>query len=253
MYIALLAVLETPSCSVTSEPSAPEGGIEVVRPAASGEGPSGVVEGQVLFAGTEIPRSTRVENTTDPDNCGKIHSLENVLISPASSGIQNAIVSFVDVPLEAGYSAPVSRLILDNRQCRFEPHVAVLTVGSTIEAVNRDAFYHSVHLYGLKRLNVSLHTSKSRLIELPKRPGFLIVKCDVHGWMQAYIRVDRHPFHAVTDEDGRFRIEGIPTGTHPLEVWHEHLGSQEHTVTVQANTTSRLTISFAAQTESERR
>ena len=76
--------------------------------------------------------------------------------------------------------------------------------------------------------------------------------CDVHGWMQAYIRVDRHPFHAVTDRDGRFRIEGVPKGTHLLEVWHEHFGSQEHTVTVEPNAASQLTISFTAQTESER-
>ena len=235
------------SCSVSSEPSAPEGEIEVARPAASAEGPSGIVEGQVLFAGTKILHSTKVENTTDPDHCGKVHSLENIIVSPETRGIKNAIVALADIALSEGYEVPVSRLVLDNRHCRFEPHVSVLTVGSTIEAVNRDPIYHSVHLYGLKQLNVSLHISKSRLIELPKRPGFLIVKCDVHGWMQSYIRVDRHPFHAVTDTDGRFRIEGVPQGTHPLEVWHEQFGSEKRIVTVEPNATSQLTLSFRAQ------
>ena len=250
--MTMLAVLGMLNCSVPPEPSTPEGELEVETLAAPAEGPSGVLEGRVLFDGARIPRSTKIENTTDPDDCGRLHSLENIIVSQASRGIQNAIVSFADVPLAAGYEPPVSRLVLENRQCRFEPHVSVLTVGSTIEAVNSDPIYHSVHLYGLKQLNVSLHTSKSRLIELPKRPGFLIVKCDVHGWMQAYIRVDRHPFHAVTDPDGRFRIAAVPTGTHRLEVWHEHFGSQKHTVTVEANTTSQLTISFTAQTESKR-
>ncbi len=251
-HLTLLAVLATLSCSVSPEPSAPEGEVDVAGPAASAEGPIGVVEGQVLFAGTEIPQGTKVENTTDPDNCGKVHSLENIIVSRDSLGIQNAIVTFADVALPDGYKPPASRLVLDNRQCRFEPHVAVLTVGSTIEAVSSDPFYHSVHLYGLKQLNVSLHTSKSRLIELPKRPGFLIVKCDVHGWMQAYIRVDPHPFHAVTDADGRFRIEGVPKGTHVLEVWHEHFGFQKHTVMVEPNTTFQSTITFTAQQETER-
>ena len=250
--MTMLAVLGMLSCSVSSEPSTPEGELEVARPGAPAEGPSGVIEGRVLFDGARIPYSTKVENTTDPDHCGRLHSLENIIVSPETRGVKNAIVALVDVALPENSEVPASRLVLDNRQCRFEPHVSVLTVGSTIEAVNSDPIYHSVHLYGLKQLNVSLHTSKSRLIQLPKRPGFLIVKCDVHGWMQAYIRVDRHPFHAVTDADGRFRIESVPKGTHSLEVWHEHFGSEKQTVTVEPNATSQLTISFTAQTEGER-
>ena len=250
--MTLLAVLGLLSCSISPQPSTPEGKLEVARPGAPAEGPSGVIEGRVLFDGARIPYSTKVENTTDTDHCGRLHSLENIIVSPETRGVKNAIVALADVALPENSEVPASRLVLDNRQCRFEPHVSVLTVGSTIEAVNSDPIYHSVHLYGLKQLNVSLHTSKSRPIQLPKRPGFLIVKCDVHGWMQAYIRVDQHPFHAVTDADGRFRIESVPKGTHSLEVWHEHFGSEKQTVTVEPKVTSQLSISFTAQTKGER-
>jgi hypothetical protein len=48
--------------------------------------------------------------------------------------------------------------------------------------------------------------------------------------MKAYIRVDSHPFHGVTDARGRFVIENVPVGSYQLDVWHERLGSQSLTV-----------------------
>lgn len=184
-----------------------------------------------MFEGVVPPRATTIQNTTDPQSCGKIQSLENVLIS-ARGGVKNAIVSLKNVPLPLGYKPAVSRLILDNQNCRFEPHAAVLTTGSTIEATNSDPLFHSVHLYGFRNINVALGPKTAKAVYTVKRPGFIVVKCDVHGWMQAFIRVDTHPFHAVTDGDGRFRIEGLPPGHYDLEVWHEYFGSQEVPVAI---------------------
>lgn len=243
LAFALVAVLA--ACSSAPEPDSPA---QNTAPAVS-LGPVGVIEGRVVLEGSPIPESTSLENTTDPDDCGMRHSLEDILVNPDNRGIRNAIVSLTGLSLPAGYEPPSSLLVVDNRQCRFEPHVAVLTVGGVIEARNSDPLYHSVHLYGLKQLNVSLHTSKSRLIKLPTRPGFLIIKCDVHGWMQSYVRVDPHPFHAVTDADGRFRIEGAPTGTHRLETWHEHWGPQQQTITVASDATAEVNITYNTDTQ----
>ena len=95
-----------------------------------------------------------------------------------------------------------------------------MIAGSTIEAKNSDAVLHTTHLYGPAEINISLPlqgTTSSRTLE---STGIYSVKCDVHGWMQAYIRVDDHPYHAVTDARGNFRIEGVPPGTYTLELWH---------------------------------
>jgi len=70
------------------------------------------------------------------------------------------------------------------------------------------------------------------------------VKCDIHGWMKAFIRVDNHPFHTVTDADGAFRIEGIPAGTYTLEAWHERFGEQKHGVSVRGGETTRVEMEY---------
>lgn len=219
------------------------GGTEITAPPSEGE-----ILGTVRLTGEVSFEPTRIENTTDPDVCGKSHTLEDIALSE-EGGLANVIVAIQNAPTR---ETPPKTLTLDNAACRFEPHVAVVTAGSTIEAKNSDAVLHTTHLYGPAEINISLPIQGATSSRTLESTGIYSVKCDVHGWMQAYIRVDRHPFHAVTDPDGRFRIEGVPTGTHRLEVWHEHFGSQKHTVTVEANTTSQLTISFAVQTEDER-
>ena len=42
--------------------------------------------------------------------------------------------------------------------------------------------------------------------------------------MRAWIVVASHPYYALTDDEGRFSIPGVPLGLHTLEVWHERLG-----------------------------
>ena len=51
-------------------------------------------------------------------------------------------------------------------------------------------------------------------------------KCDVHGWMNAYVGVLDHPYFAVTDKDGKFELKALPPGTYTIEAWHEKLGAQ---------------------------
>lgn len=204
---------------------------------------SGTLEGRVIFAGEKVPAATQVENTTEAQHCARLQTLEDVLISPTGRGIQNVIVALKDVPLPAAYRPPVSRLVLDNRECRFHPHVAVLTTGSELEAANSDLISHTVHLYGWRNLNLALPPKTSKVVLLP-RPGYVIVKCDLHGWMQAYLRVDAHPFHAATGPDGHFRIAGIPPGSYALEVWHEKFGPQETRVKIQADSVSEVTITY---------
>lgn len=222
----------------------PSNAVPVARPISPDVG---AIEGRVLFQGEEIPRSVRVRNTTDPHECGEVQSLENILVSP-NREIGNTVISVRDVPVPPGYAAPTSTLVLDNRECQFEPHVAVLTTGSSIETTNSDAITHTVHIYGLFNLNVALGPGQSRFVRRLDRPGWYIVKCDLHGWMQAYLRVDEHPFHAVSSSDGSFRILNLPAGSYRLEAWHEYFGREEREIVVQAGETSTLNLVYQETT-----
>lgn len=185
-----------------------------------------------------------IENATDPAVCGTRHSLEDLLISRKSRGIQNVIVALVSKGPPLPRSSSQGKLILDNQKCRFQPHVAVLPTGSIIEAVNSDPMFHTTHLYygGLSK-NLALAIG-AKAGQVASRPGFIIIKCDIHGWMRAFVRVDDHSFHAVSDADGRFRIANIPQGSYMLEAWHESLGEQKLSVTLNAGKTVTVEIQY---------
>ncbi len=73
------------------------------------------------------------------------------------------------------------------------------------------------------------------------------LKCDVHFWMVSYLHVLTHPFFAVTGDDGSFTIPNLPPGTYTIEAWHEKLGAQTQTVTVQAGQAAPVSLTFSAQ------
>jgi plastocyanin len=200
-----------------------------------------VVEGTIRLApGVEL-EPTAIANTTDPEICGEARTLEDILVAD-NRGIANVIVTVRDAP--AVETEPAT-LVLDNSECRFEPHAAAITTGSTLEARNSDAVLHTVHLYGPKELNISLPVEGMTSARVLDQPGLYAVKCDVHGWMQAFVRVDSHPFHAVTDAEGRFEIEGLPRGSYTLELWHEKLGPAAHEVRVDGTAPVAVAIEYS--------
>jgi plastocyanin len=215
----------------------------LVAAAANGQAVGGMLEGRIVLAGTAVQASTMVANTTDPEECGETHSLQDLVVDTSTRGLANVILAI------RGASPPVSppapgRLVIDNRDCRFEPHAAVLTVGSTIEALNSDRVLHTTHLYGSREVNIALPFEGSRVSQRINEPGMIVVRCDVHGWMQAYVRVDSHPYHAVSAGDGSFQITGLPAGSFVLEAWHERLGRRQVPVVIDSGQTTRVEIDY---------
>ncbi len=209
----------------------------------------GAVEGFVRLVDNAIPSSTTVENTTDPDVCGRQHTLEDLLVSPENRGIRYAIAALVGVPKDRVPGRLPKRVVLDNRDCRFDPHVSVARVGDTIVTTNGDPTLHTTHYYGVLRGNISLPASGMVVSRLVRLPGMISVLCDVHGWMKSFIRVDEHPYHAVTDERGYFRISGVPPGSYTLESWHEKLGARKVSVRIERGITSRIEIEYTLARE----
>lgn len=236
---ACIIVLLMAACE--SESSATRAVIASSRP----EVGLGALEGSVRLAGDKASSPTRVENTTDPAICGRTKTLEDLLVSVSNRGIQNVIVALTDVPKEKFPPHRPVQLVLNNQECRFVPHVSVLIMGSTIEVTNSDPALHTTHFYGAVEANIALPFKRSRVTKVVDKPGMIIVRCDVHGWMQAFIRVDDHPFHAVSDATGAFRIENIPAGTYHLEAWHEKLGPQKQTVHIKVGKTERIDIEYS--------
>jgi plastocyanin len=116
-------------------------------------------------------------------------------------------------------------LILDNARCLFVPHVSAVMAGAPAKIRNSDPIQHNAHGFLATRaiFNVPLF-SKGRVVDITprlKQAGVVRVLCDVHTHMSAWIVVHDSPYFAVTDDQGNFKIDGIPPGEYRVTMWHE--------------------------------
>ncbi len=80
-----------------------------------------------------------------------------------------------------------------------------------------------------------------------RRAERMSVQCDAHNWMSAWIVVAPNPYCVVSDPEGVFRLEQVPPGTHTITLWHEKLGTQKQSVTVEPGKTAK--IQFVLETK----
>jgi len=146
---------------------------------------------------------------------------------------QMSVVYLEAAPRGAFEQNEPTRAVMDQRNETFVPHVLAITTGTTVEFPNSDRIYHNVFSLSKTRPfdlgRYAVGRSKSLRFE---RPGIVRVFCDIHSHMSAFILVFSHPFFAVTDPAGRYRIDDVPPGTYTLVAWNEGVTSESRQVNV---------------------
>jgi plastocyanin len=210
---------------------------------------AGTVTGKVTFAGTP-PAPTPIKLSSDP-YCQKANpglATETEVVGK-DGAVENVFVYVKDGLGNQAFPAPSEPVTLDQKGCHYTPHVLGIQVGQPLQIINSDDTLHNVHglpkaykefnqgqpIQGMKMT----HTFSTKEVMIP-------FKCDVHGWMNAWIGVLDHPFYAVTTADGTFSLKGLPPGTYTIEAWHEKLGTQTQTITVGAKETKDVAFTFKA-------
>jgi plastocyanin len=153
------------------------------------------------------------------------------------------VVVFVD-GVKGAFPPPARHAQLVQKDERFVPHVLPVQLGSTVDFPNEDDFYHNVFsVVSGDRFDLGRYAKGKSAHQTLTKTGVVVVRCEIHSGMKAYILVVPNPFFAVPGTDGAFSIPGVPEGTYVVKAWHPDYGYQERSVSVPA--TGPVSVSFA--------
>jgi hypothetical protein len=197
----------------------------------------GVIQGRVILSGNPpvmdyIPISPKIKD-------------ESIIVG-TDGGLENVIVFLKDAPRCS--SILQTPAVLDQINCKYVPHVLAVQAGQILRLKSSDAIMHNVNIQSSANPPANYSFSAPGIhdivLKFPEDP--FIVKCDVHQWMKAWVGVFKHPWFAVTGEDGSFTIENVPAGTYTLAAWQEVLPQQEQQIAVTDQAPTKAQFTFQA-------
>jgi plastocyanin len=147
---------------------------------------------------------------------------------------RRAVVYLEAAPTGAFEKAVVgAHTVMNQAHETFVPHVLAIQAGTVVDFPNQDPFFHNVFsLSKPKRFDLGRYArGRSKSVRFDE-PGVVRVFCDIHSHMSAFILVFAHRFFAVTDDQGAYRIEGVPPGPSTVVAWYEG----------EARTSRRITV-----------
>src|SRR6476620_7895597 len=240
--LGLAIALSAAACGGGSQ--APATGSSAAAASSSGSGGSKVdpataadIKGSVTVEGT-VPENVPIKMNADPVCAREVTTpqmMETYVVGSDGKSLGNVFVYVKDGLGDLKFDAPTTPVSVDQKDCRYHPHVFGIQVGQPLEIINSDPTLHNIHAVAKnnREFNNGQPLQNMKTTHTFTAPEVMVpFKCDVHGWMNAYVGVLNHPYFAVTDQDGKFDIKGLPPGTYTIEAWHEKGGAVTQSVTI---------------------
>ncbi len=203
----------------------------------------GTIKGRFVFGG-DAPAAAALKADKDVEVCGQHKLVAEELVVGADKGVANVVVFVRDkgVKVKPGIEGK-DPVVLDNKGCRFDPHVAFVQVGQPFVIKNSDTVGHNSNIASTKNPpsnSLIPAGGDTKLTFSSDEPVPAAVTCNIHPWMKGWVVVRPNPYAAVSKADGTFEIKDVPAGEVELQFWHEKAGYlAEMTIGGKAEKTSK--------------
>lgn len=205
------------------------------------------ISGKVIFEGT-APKPQRIQMSADPfcaSNVKPQEAMTEEAVVNADGTLQNVIV-YIKSGIQGSFPTPSEPVVIDQKDCRYHPHVFTLMVNQPFKIKNSDSTLHNIHAWAVTNTPFNIgqpvqNMETTKMFDKTEMP--LPIRCDVHKWMSAFVGVFNHPFHTVTRDSGTYDLK-LPPGKYEVVAWHEKFGIQTQTVEVAADEKKEVNFTF---------
>ncbi|MFT7668092.1 MAG: peroxiredoxin [Planctomycetota bacterium] len=211
----------------------------------------GRLRGTVLFGGKpqKLPELTatpeQLAECSSPNS--ELDLTDRSLLASEDGRLANVAI-WIEVPGDVSSGLGKSEMI-NERHCRFEPHVLQVAPGSTLWLRNSDSVSRII---GAKSVN----NKNFQIIQAPGDQYKTVVKSadqfkitsDSHPWMSCWVVVSPSSFRTLSNSMGAFEIEDLPPGEYVAHWWHESLGSGDSApFTIKSGAATQLDLSIGGE------
>jgi hypothetical protein len=204
----------------------------------------GTIIGVVSLKG-QPPKMKPLDMTADP-GCPTGPQPAEVVVANAGK-LANVFVYVKEGLPQGNFAIPSNPVMLDQKGCRYNPHMLGIMAGQPLKITNTDTADHNIHDMPTNNppFNESQMPTDKPVIKKFSNPEMMIpVQCNQHPWMRAYINVMSHPYFAVSAPDGSFEIKNLPPGEYTIAAVHEKFGEQTMKVKVGPKENAKTDFSF---------
>jgi plastocyanin len=165
--------------------------------------------------------------------------VETAAPSGGKKPASGAVVWIPGVPAARGAAPPT----MSSTQKRFAPQVIAVAQGTVVSFPNQDKVFHNVFSRTTgSEFDLGLYRNgASRSVRFSK-PGLVRVYCNIHPDMAGYVRVLEDGVFTTTDDNGAFRLTGIPPGRRVVQVWDERGGEKQFPIELEAGRSRTLNV-----------
>ncbi len=163
----------------------------------------------------------------------------------SKGGVLAPFPAFAVVYLEGNFpkpaSLPVQQMVQKN--LAFDTALLPVRLGTKVEFPNLDDTTHNIFSFSpTKRFDLGRYTASERPIpsQTFDKMGLVTLRCDIHEHMRALILVLDTPHFMKTDNEGRFRLGGLPAGSYTLKAWIDSKTTLERPVELKSGATVRM-------------
>jgi plastocyanin len=246
LSIVLIAALALVGCSKSNTGSEQPAAAPKPATISVDASTAGTISGVVSLKG-QPPKMKSLDMTADP-GCPTGPQPAEVVVAKDGK-LANVFVYVKEGLPQGNFAVPSDPVTLDQKGCRYIPHMLGIMAGQPLKITNTDTADHNIH--DMPSNNPAFNESQTPT-DQPVTKKFsnaemmIPVQCNQHPWMRAYINVMSHSYFAVSGPDGSFEIKNLPPGEYTIAAVHERFGEQTMKVKVGAKENAKAAFVYSA-------